>query len=112
MSDETLHLAETPYDSGELRYRYECIPSDDGSRWIRHGLFQAYHKNGNLASEGRYEQGAEEGLWRDYHENGLLAAEGHYHLGKEQGLWRTWNDDGTPGNACSYIHGVEQECDG
>lgn len=39
---DTLHIAEIPYGSGEVRFRYARYLSDDGSRWIRHGLFCAY----------------------------------------------------------------------
>lgn len=96
MSD--LNIAEIPYETGEIHFRYARYLSDDGSRWIRHGLFRAYHLNGNLASEGNYIDGAEHGQWRDYHENGQLAAEGLYENGKEAGQWLFWNEDGSPGN--------------
>ena len=91
-----LNIAEIPYESGEVRFRYARYLAADGTRWIRHGLFRAYHRNGTLASEGNYVDGAEEGLWRDYHENGQLAAEGHYKKGEEVGTWRYWNDKGEP----------------
>lgn len=91
-----LNIAEIPYETGQLHYRYARYMSDDGTRWIRHGLFMAYHLNGNLASEGSYDHGLEHGLWRDYHENGKLAAEGQYEKGKEVGQWRYWNEDGSP----------------
>ncbi|MFZ6876430.1 toxin-antitoxin system YwqK family antitoxin [Undibacterium sp. Di27W] len=89
-----LHIAEIPYENGTLRYRYSRYMSADGTRWIRHGLFHAYHANGNVASEGSYTDGAEQGLWRDYHENGQIAAQGHYQNGAEAGEWEYWNDDG------------------
>lgn len=91
-----LHIAEIPYDTGELHFRYARYLSDDGRKWIRHGLFHAYHRNGNLASEGHYENGLEQGLWRDYHENGKPAAEGHYDKGQEVGTWQFWDADGKP----------------
>ncbi|WP_201765700.1 hypothetical protein [Xanthomonas vesicatoria] len=70
--------------------------SADGSAWLRHGLFCAYHGDGSLASEGNYEHGQECGLWRDYHSNGQLAAEGSYANGVEIGVWRYWSSDGSP----------------
>ena len=39
---ETLHIAEIPYETGEIQYRYARYLSADGSRWIRRGLFRAY----------------------------------------------------------------------
>jgi len=50
--DDVLHIAEIPYESGSLRFRYSRELSEDGSRWIRQGLLTAYHENGQRASEG------------------------------------------------------------
>jgi antitoxin component YwqK of YwqJK toxin-antitoxin module len=91
-----LEIAEIPYDSGEIRFRYARYLSADGSRWVRHGLFCAYHRNGQLASEGNYLDGVEHGHWRDFHENGQLAAEGDYQHGQEVGEWKFWKPDGSP----------------
>ncbi|WP_082730295.1 MULTISPECIES: toxin-antitoxin system YwqK family antitoxin [Sphingomonas] len=91
-----LYIAEIPFEGGGIRYRYARKMSSDGSRWIREGLFQAYHPDGTLASEGTYVEGLEDGAWRDFHENGQLAAEGFYSRGTEVGLWRFWKPDGTP----------------
>jgi antitoxin component YwqK of YwqJK toxin-antitoxin module len=94
MSHE-LNIAEIPYETGEIRFRYSRYMATDGTKWIRHGLFRAYHKNGALASEGNYADGVEQGRWRDYHENGKLAAEGQYENGQEVGEWKYWNADGS-----------------
>jgi antitoxin component YwqK of YwqJK toxin-antitoxin module len=90
-----LHIAEIPFEDGHIRYRYSRRLSPDGTRWIREGLFQAFHPSGTLASEGSYIDGLEEGIWRDFHDNGQLAAEGAYSAGVEAGAWRFWNPDGT-----------------
>lgn len=89
-----LHIAEIPYENGGIRFRYARRMSEEGTRWIRHGLFQAYHQNGHLASEGHYSDGKEDGVWRDYHDNGLLAAEGEYRVGEQFGLLRYWTSEG------------------
>lgn len=89
-----LNLAEIPYDTGEIRFRYSRVMSKDGSKWIKHGLFCEYHKTGQLLSEGSYKQGKEDGLWRDFYENGILAAEGVYENGVEVGEWKYWMPDG------------------
>ena len=89
-----LNIAEIPFDSGEVHYRYSRYLAEDGKKWIRHGLFNAYHKNGQLASEGYYVHGLEDGVWQDFHENGQLAAKGIYEGGKEAGEWHYWNADG------------------
>ena len=90
-----LNIAEIPYESGAIRFRYARVMAPDRTRWIRHGLFVEYHENGTVASEGQYLDGKEDGLWRDFHPNGQPAAEGCYREGKEVGMWRFWNPDGT-----------------
>lgn len=105
-SDRELNIAEIPFETGELKFRYSRYLSSDGKQWIRHGLFQAFHPNGRLSSEGYYDHGLEAGLWRDYYENGCLAAEGHYELGVKHGVWRFWNDKGEPEQEEVYDHGT------
>lgn len=93
-SEIDLNLAEIPYDSGALRFRYTRYMASDGTRWVRHGLFVSYHENGIVSSEGGYIEGKEDGIWRVFHENGQLASEGSYRDGDEVGTWRFWGPDG------------------
>lgn len=106
-----LDIAEIPYPTGEIHYRYRRILAVDGSGWKRHGLFLAFHRNGARASEGNYEVGLEDGLWRDFHPNGQLAAQGHYRLGKQEGRWRFWDEAGHPEREVAYRDGREVEVD-
>ncbi|NVZ52536.1 hypothetical protein HX792_19485 [Pseudomonas sp. B6002] len=89
-----LDIAEIPYESGVIHFRYSRYLANDGSRWVRHGLFRAFHENGSLASEGTYVDGVEQGNWIDYHENGAVAAKGAYDKGLEVGEWAFWGADG------------------
>lgn len=89
-----LNIAEILYETGAVRFRYARYLSADGSRWIRHGLFNEFHTDGQLIAEGMYEDGLEEGGWQDYHPNGQAAAQGTYSRGTEVGIWRYWNADG------------------
>ena len=104
---DTLYIAEIPFDSGEVQFRYARYKSDDGTRWVRHGLFCAYGKDGTLRSEGNYEHGVEIGIWSDYHDNGQLAAQGEYAQGKQHGRWRFWGPDGKEGHSVEYRNGEE-----
>ena len=104
--EEVLEIAEIPYDTGELHFRYSRYLAADRTKWIKHGLFRAYHKNGQVASEGDYEDGVEVGVWRDYHENGQIAAEGEYRRGKESGRWRFWTSNGDIERETIYFDGV------
>lgn len=92
---DELNIAEITHASGAIKFRYARYLSEDGRKWIRHGLFCEYHENGAVISEGTYEHGAEHGLWRDYYPNGQLAAEGSYEHGREIGVWRYWKPDGS-----------------
>ena len=89
-----LDIAEIPFESGVIKFRYSRYLAPDKTRWIRHGLFRAYYSSGVLASEGLYEHGLEVGVWRDFHENGFLAAEGEYEQGQKIGVWKFWDLDG------------------
>lgn len=89
-----LNLAEIPFEDGTIHYRYARYMSADGTRWIRHGLFCCYYRDGSLASEGNYIDGAEDGLWTDYHENGQMAARGRYKNGEKVGRWDFWDNNG------------------
>lgn len=92
--DLILYIAEIPYETGEVRFRYSRKMSDDGTKWIRHGLFTEYHQNGNILSTGLYNEGLENGHWKDYHENGNIAAEGDYKNGNEIGKWLYYDENG------------------
>jgi antitoxin component YwqK of YwqJK toxin-antitoxin module len=85
---------EARYASGELYYRQACTLSSDGTHWIRHGPYTAYHRNGAVMSEGQFDNGLEQGLWQDFHPNGQRAAEGRFEHGAKAGLWRYWNEAG------------------
>ncbi|ESQ88285.1 hypothetical protein ABAC460_16630 [Asticcacaulis sp. AC460] len=91
-----LNIAEIPYEDGSIRFRYSRYLAADGQRWIRHGLFVAYHPNGALASEGSYTDGEEQGVWKDYHPNGQVAAVGSYEGCQALGKWEYWDEDGRP----------------
>lgn len=99
---DTLNIAEVPYETGEIKFRYSRYMSPDKTKWIRHGLFYQYFKNGNIASEGEYEHGLENGLWKDYHENGVKAAEGYYKAGKQIGVWNYWDAEGNSEGSNSF----------
>jgi tetratricopeptide (TPR) repeat protein len=100
-----LNIAEVPYDSGQVRFRYARVKSADGASWIRHGLFVEYSKTGQVLSEGSYVQGQEHGPWRDFHPNGQIAAQGEYVEGKEHGTWRFWDESGVEGAPVNYVRG-------
>ncbi len=54
-NEKVLYIAEIPYETGEVHFRYSRRLSEDGTKWIRDGLFTEYYQNGNVASTGLYE---------------------------------------------------------
>lgn len=61
---------------------------------VRHGACQEWHKNGELAAEGRYELGQRSGEWRFLHDTGKLAAKGIYVAGDKNQIWDVYWPDG------------------
>lgn len=109
MSDRAeLNIAEIPYESGAVRYRYSRYLAPDGQRWLRHGLFVEYAENGSVLSEGEYVDGKEHGVWRDFHPDGALASEGSYAHGLEHGEWRFWDEHGRDERRVVYEKGAER----
>ena len=104
---ETLNIAEIPYESGALHFRYSRVLAPDRSRWLRHGPFVEYAENGAVISEGTYRDGKEHGLWRDYYPDGKVAAEGTYEAGLEHGVWRFWDELGRV-RETTYVQGSER----
>ena len=102
-----LNIAEIPYESGAIRYRYSRVMSEDRTRWIRHGLFVEYAESGAILCEGNYVHGKEQGLWRTFHENGQVASEGNYSDGTEEGLWHFWSANGEVAPPVRYRNGEE-----
>jgi antitoxin component YwqK of YwqJK toxin-antitoxin module len=102
-----LHIAEIPYESGAIHYRYARVLSGDGTRWIRHGRYAEYSESGQILSEGNYIDGSEEGLWRSFYESGQKASEGNYVAAKEEGIWHFWNPNGKQEESVTYRNGEE-----
>lgn len=102
-----LLIAEIPYEGGQIHFRFAYVPSEDGSKAVRHGLFVQYREDGTIACEGNFERDLEHGIWRDYHENGMLAAQGYYSYGKHEGPWQFWSSDGKDEGITVYKDGVE-----
>jgi len=89
---KNLYITEILDNNGNIKYRYTRYLSEDGTHWIRHGLFVAYYENGTIASEGVYKHGLEDGLWQDYYDNGCLAAKGYYKNGEQLDGWEYWDN--------------------
>ncbi len=80
-----------------------CIHAQEA---VRHGPFVAWHDNGALKAEGRYELGLRQGRWVKYDTNGNLRAEAEFADDRMHGVSRTWSSDGTLKAEAHWQHGT------
>ncbi len=95
MTEIDLQIAEIPWPSGAIQYRYARYLSECGTKWVRHGLFESYYESGRISAAGQYQDGHETGLWKTFHANGQLASIGSYQKGVEVGKWQFFSENGT-----------------
>lgn len=60
----------------------------------KEGLWQDFHQNGQLKSEGNYIEGLKEGLHKEWGNNGILLLEGFYSKDKANGLMKWYHEKG------------------
>jgi len=60
----------------------------------RHGVSTAWHMDGSISEQGRYEDGLAEGLWRRWHADGQILSMGTYRDGHPHGDWTCWDERG------------------
>jgi hypothetical protein len=61
---------------------------------LRHGVYAAWHVNGQKGLEGQFVNGQPEGSFEWWYPNGQLQARGQYQDGKPAGQWRWWHANG------------------
>lgn len=92
-SKENSVFNETGMDDNKGLLELKCYKKDDKSLvFIAHftdsslstfqGVFRSYHRNGNLESEGYYENGAENGLWQKWDSLGIKTDSNYFEKGK------------------------------
>jgi antitoxin component YwqK of YwqJK toxin-antitoxin module len=60
----------------------------------RHGYWEIYHDNGELAYKANYVNGKEHGYWEEYCSNGQLYLKGNYVNGKAHGYFESYYYNG------------------
>lgn len=73
---------------------------------IRHGSYNAWHVNGQLRTQGEYDQGKAVGDFVWWHPNGQVAIRGGYKDGKHEGRWQWWHENGMRAAGGQYENGV------
>jgi antitoxin component YwqK of YwqJK toxin-antitoxin module len=78
------------YANGQIQEKYYILPNNK-----KEGLYQRWHKNGQLNEQYNYINGNIEGLYQTWFENGQI----HYYVNfinnKKEGLYESWYVDGT-----------------
>ena len=83
----------------------EFAQYDSEGEALRHGLSRAWHPNGQLQWEGRYDYDKKVGHFKYWHTNGQLAAEGNYKNDDYDGQWLWWHENGQKAIVGKYREG-------
>jgi antitoxin component YwqK of YwqJK toxin-antitoxin module len=73
----------------------------------RNGPYISYHKNGQVESEGEYNDDLPIGKFNWWFENGQKAIEGEFDAGHQIGKWTWWHENGQKAASGDYVAGVE-----
>lgn len=98
-------VVETYYEDGAIEERYEVTVDGQGNQ-TRNGSYQRWHPGGELAAEGRYEDGERAGKWVFRYENGKREAQGVYRDGERNGKWILYHPDGKKRGQGNYRDGL------
>ena len=114
--------------TNECRYHFFF---NDKDKEVRHGTYQVTNQ-GELLTEGTYNEGHRDGTWKTYHDknilasretytggkregkkeiwhaNGILAAEEFYLLDRKHGSFKSWYLNGTHKSKSTWNHGFQE----
>ncbi len=71
-----------------------CQKRTADDRYVKHGPYRSWFKNGRKKVRGAYRDGQRHGPWREWYRSGQPALEGTYTDGKQTGRWLRWHTDG------------------
>ena len=80
------------YTNGQLKNRTNYQSINDGGK--KHGLFEAYHENGQLRMKRNFKDGEPHGLSEEYFKNGQLYRKDPFKGGKWHGLQESYDENG------------------
>ena len=84
---------------------YKDFKENRGDVWIRHGAWQEWHRNGQLAKAGQYIQNKAEGTFASWFENGQLQYKSYYRKGALQDTLYGYYEDGSLRRVETYFAG-------
>jgi uncharacterized protein len=73
---------------GALHYKYEMVNGK------RNGVYISNEINGNVSTEGMFENDQREGIWKTYYDNGKTYSIGKYLNDQRDSLWTYYHDNG------------------
>ena len=79
------------YEGNHPERVYEIV---DGAKVPLNAHYEAYWKNGLLASKGTFIDGLRQGFWQDYNENGNIDARGIIIDNRSVGRWQFYDENG------------------
>ena len=75
---------------------------------LRHGVWKFYYPDGKLEQSGTYRNGEEDGLWTWYYPDGSIRREENYYRGREDGLSVEYDETGMVIIKGEYLEGLEE----
>lgn len=91
---------------GSRKREWEEHQAPDGS-WIKHGVWRAWHANGEPYLEGHFVDGQRHGLWLSWHVNGQMRGRSEYDHGKDTGTLMYWDDTGQQRSEYESVDGLK-----
>jgi uncharacterized protein len=88
------------FDAGTLA-AFETRGDDE-----KHGSFQAWHENGQVAKRGEFRYGLPVGKVTHWFANGQKQMEGQYIDGRQHGTWTWWHENGQKAVTGEYRDGT------
>ena len=97
--DRTSREADAPTCPKGTKHKKSALPDGGKEEWCERagkmqGPYRKWHKNGQKAAEGEYENGMKRGKWTTWCENGQRETEGEIRDGEEHGKWAAWYENG------------------
>jgi hypothetical protein len=83
-------------------FEVACERPDQPEGRRRQGPARTYYDDGGLAKEERFKEGKLDGFFTEWHRNGRVAREGAWSDGARTGAWRIYYEDGQLEEDCSY----------
>ena len=84
------------YPDGSTRAEYSFYVDKTTQEQVKHGPYVLYYKDGQIQSEGTYEDGLQTGIQTEYYENGIKKEDQFYRIGQPDSTWTTYSETGQP----------------